>query len=211
VEYFDLGSTRIILLKKCASSSLRAMLQHRRRGTRPAPSHYAITFVRDPYARLVSGWADLVNRCKHDFAIPAMPRIGDESVFELWAREIIKRDDKELDHHFRPQHVELLRALDMADLSPDCQLILCKVERLAEHLPLIHKYVGGEPFDVIEHRRQSQHRKIDTYYVDDDLRARVHARFMRDEMLHHKIGDDPYFTPADEDPRDHLKALLHMG
>ncbi len=213
MEFFDISSTRVVLLKKCASSTLGAALRHKRIGTRPQPSRYVITFLRDPYARLVSGWADLARRGRHPFAIPSMPRDGDENIFAHWATEMIKRSDDDLDHHFRPQHVELLDALDLADMQPHCQLIMCKVEKIQRHLPRMSKYVGGEAIDphTIEHRRKSQHRALSAYYCNEELHARVHARFMRDEMLHHKIGDDPYFTPVDEDPRDHLKALLHMG
>lgn len=164
--------------------------------------------MRDPYARLVSGWADLVLKGKHPFATPVMQRPGDENSFPHWAREMVKVDDDKLDHHFRPQHLELLDAFDQADLMHNCQLIIGKVEFLDTHLPAILPYVGGEPLTTIEHRRKSRHLDPSAYYVDDDLRARVHQKFWRDEMLYHKLGEDPYMTPPGEHPVEHFKSLI---
>ena len=171
-----------------------------------------ITFVRDPYRRLVSGWADLVKRCKHQFAIPETCGPGDEDDFGTWAREIVKIDNAELDHHFRPQHLEILDALSLADLQPRCQLIIGKVEKIQSQLPRMRKYVGGERIlsREISHRRKSQHKAVGVYFEDDDLRARVHQKFYRDEMLHALIGDDVYFSPVNEHPVEHFKSLIKM-
>jgi hypothetical protein len=132
-------------------------------------------------------------------------------VFAHWLREIVKIEDDELDHHFRPQHLEILDALELADMMHNCQLIIGKLEHLHTHLPAMQKYVGGEPINPedIVHRRKSQHLDASAYYVDDDLRARVHQKFWRDEVLHAKLGADVYISPPGEPCVEHFKSLIY--
>jgi hypothetical protein len=217
VEFYDIGATRVVLLKKCASSTLFQQLQHQRNtnkgDTRRVPPRYVLAFIRDPYARLVSGWADLVRRQQLPFAIPTACRDGEEFDFENWARQIIKIPDDELDHHFRPQTIELLDALDQTELQKDTQLVLGRVEKLASHLMRMHSYLGGEAIDIalVPRVRATQRRATQHYYTNEDLRARVHARFLHDEMLCGIVKDPLHISPYYVDPRKYLKTLLKIN
>ena len=204
-EFFDVGSTRVVCLKKAGSSSVRHMLGRRCNGV--APTKYILCFIRNPYARLVSGWADLVSDRDCEWAKPHYPTKYDPQNFNEWAKVItgIKSDD--LDHHFRPQYDELQTVFGQTDDEPDCQLWLGHLEKIDQLTDQVARMTGGDRV-VSQSRRTSLHLPWHQYY-DDELLGLVGRRYMKDVQMWLALNPEGWFlSPWGLNYKDELDRLI---
>ena len=107
--------------------------------------HFKFTFVRNPYARLISGWKDKVVLGGSGGGIhkpELLERFQDFDVFVDW---LVEHDPADLNPHFRPQSL----------LVPDEVDFVGRTETLNQDLKLVLKHIGL-PVDLsIPHHNKS--------------------------------------------------------
>ena len=179
-QFFDVGHNRIIALKKCGSCTITHMLtQERFKGRRTGPAILIVTFVRNPFARLVSGWTDLIADRGYRWANPYGV---DRGLFKEWALGYLKIPVNEMDHHFRPQAVELREAFDLADPTTQCRLWIGQLEYIHQLLPNLSRALGEKDDLTAGHVRRSSHGPVDAYY-DAQLTERVNDVYAEDVAM----------------------------
>jgi len=147
-----------------------------------AAGSYGWTIVRNPFARLVSCWAELhppyrdrILELNHGL------RIMKGWPFAAFIRHIVSIDPWRANLHYLPI-VDLLKADDNTAIHQAFYL-----ERIDTGWPIIQKRTGLGTFP---HERQSEHPPYRTLYTDA-LRRMVESRFARDCELFGYDFDGP--------------------
>lgn len=153
-------------------------------------TRHIVGFVRNPYARLVSGWADLVAIRNYDWAKPNYDYEQDPPAFQEWLRAIVELPDEDLDHHFRPQVTELRTVFDQTPSDARCQLWLGQLEKLEELSNQLAALTGNMAV-VPQFRRMSLHRPWREYYSKPCLQLAAN-RFKEDIRLWNALFEDGY-------------------
>ncbi len=205
-EFFDIQSTRVVALKKAGSSSIRAMLSNR--AGSPAPTSHIICFIRNPYARLVSGWSDLVAERDYAWAKPHYPTEYDAKDFREWAKVIVSIRSEEMDHHFCPQYDELQTVFGQTQALSTCQLWLGHLEKLEKLSNQLDRLTGGHGQITGQNKRTSLHLPWHEYY-DDELLGLVGSRFKKDVQMWLALNPEGWYeTPYGLNYRDDLDRLI---
>ena len=142
---------------------------------------FIFTFCRNPFARLVSCWADRTNkggaRGEKGFP-PKLLRLP----FKEFAKRVCNTPDKNSDHHFRSQYV-FIEGLNIDYTG--------RVENLGEDLTNICKIINVKKPLTLPHKRRSSIKSYAQYYDEETVKI-VHKRYEKDFKLF-GYGDSPDF------------------
>lgn len=110
-ERRECGAVHVICLKKVGSTQLsRAFTNQKWSVDAGVPRRY-VTFIRHPAARLVSAWNYLIKKRVATINAATESEYGPHDSWDAWIRWVLDSDLDALDHHLRPQWLELRDAL----------------------------------------------------------------------------------------------------
>lgn len=149
------------------------------RVTAAMPSYFTVMFVRNPFDRLVSCYADKYNwgqnpnwiRTKY-LMLAKIYGLAQDNSFEQFARKIGRIPDRLSDRHFKSQHWiyrQNLRRSGKIDF-------IGRFESFAEDIEALRQRV---PLAPVGHINRSQHDDWRTYYTED-LADFVYERYQVD-------------------------------
>ena len=147
-ELYKRHNIGLIALRKCASTALREAF-----GGEPVADlsgvYFSMTFVRNPLARFVSGWADLVRDPERYYAPLNRSGITAGMSISALVDTVCATADHQLDPHFRSQTAELI------EHRPD---YIGRVETLSADWRLFMGLAGERQFVEPAVMRTSEHR-----------------------------------------------------
>lgn len=140
---------------------------------RPVPAgkyagHFSFTFVRNPYARLVSGWQDKIIRgAGSDDLLALRERLKDFDVFVEW---LAGQDPATVDIHFRPQSLLVPAELDFIGrtetLEDDLRSVLSQTGLDGDH-EIPHRNASGKAWITAERMRPATRAQINELFAGD--------------------------------------------
>ncbi len=167
------GYLTVIALKKCGSSQLGKAFRER---VFEIPPHRYVTAIRHPAARLVSLWYGHVKRRYEEGK--ALHIYGPPSDFKKWVRWVLSNQLDLLDHHIRPQYLELRDNLQ--NTPAGSKLFICQLERLTPLNKELSQFCG-QSIQVLDKKRHP-HPPWPEYF-DRELLQQVRNGFAEDMAI----------------------------
>lgn len=150
------------------------------------PEMFTFSFVRNPWDRLVSCWADKCQRPKAYRKAFYVRGIHHKMSFEKFVDCVIKIPHNKCNSHYRPQYLGLYYD---EDKLPE---FIGRVERFEDDWRVIQDYVRittGKELAGIPHTRKSSHKRYTDHYTED-LIEKVAEYYKKDiELLNYKFGE----------------------
>ncbi|MHA7887747.1 sulfotransferase family protein [Roseicyclus sp.] len=132
--------------------------------------HFSFTFVRDPYARLISGWTDKVVNAAPGGALEAVEcpeRLLDFDQFVAW---LSNQDPAAINIHFRPQSLLVPSEVDFIGrtetLARDLRFVLSRIGLQADRT-IPRKNASGPPPLTIQDVTRDTRDRINRLYCGD--------------------------------------------
>jgi hypothetical protein len=139
---------------------------------RPAKyeDHFKFTFVRNPFARILSGWRDkIVQGAPGGGALSAEDKVY-LSDFDRFVEWLIAQDPETVNIHFRPQHL----------LVPDKVDFVGRLETFDADLRQVLQRLGVDKVGTIPHRNRSESRTTKGNEVSPNARCLIVRHFRAD-------------------------------
>ena len=138
--------------------------------------YYAFTFVRNPWARTVSGWVSKFEQY-HDPKHPDLPGIRDpelslDTTFEEYVEFVYKTPDSRADCHFKSMH----------SFIPSVNIYVGRVEKLKEDFDVIRTNLGLPLLDIPRENKTA--RLPWREYYSERLKEMVAERYTKDIELY---------------------------
>lgn len=134
------------------------------------PKHFSFTFVRNPYARLISAWTDKVINAAPGGGLKAVPspeRLRDFDEFVDW---LMDQDPAAINIHFRPQSLLLPAKIDFIGrtetLAHDLRAVLSRIGLQADRKIPRKNASGPSPLSMRDVNPRTRDR-IDRLYRSD--------------------------------------------
>ena len=191
-SWYEFGNVAICVINKCACTSVREGLAkaHCYTNLDKFNREYIVKFpenpdipklvlVRNPYARLVSCWADKImsnNEYGTRYNMPQRCRkLRMDMSFPDFVTKVVGIKEKDSDKHFRSQHKHISKLeIDWDDLM---------IYRLEEELPYFIETARAHiPNFEMGHVNKSSHKPWQEYY-NSRLTGLVYERYKRDFEL----------------------------
>jgi hypothetical protein len=181
----DCGAVHLIGLKKVGSTQLaRAFTNQKWEVQADVPRRY-VTFVRHPAARLFSAWNYLVKKRIATINSASESVYGPAASWPEWIRWVLDSDLDALDHHLRPQWLELRDALK--DSPEHSTLWIGSLDLSERVLPALEHYLARKMILERPNRSTIQWQP----FYDRVLLEEVRRRFYGDVwlwMATHQVG-----------------------
>jgi hypothetical protein len=173
-DLIDMRAVKVIALKKCGSSMLHRAFSELMFDPKAHEPNRLVVFVRHPAARAVSAYNHFIIR--HN----AGEAFGPRKSFEVWLQWLLDHDPNTLDHHLRPQSLELW---DRFQAQPVSHLFLCVLEKSVDALDDLTEFMGGHQPDIKTDIRHP-HPPWPLYFAErNDLLEAIRKHFANDMAL----------------------------
>ena len=191
-DLLDCGLVKVIALKKCGSSQLRKAFSEKVWDKRAywwgvnQQIRY-VTFVRHPASRLWSCWHHLVRR-RVDIVEQGESVFGPGLPFCDWLDWVFNSELSVLDHHIRPQAMELR---DYADnINQTSKLFIGSLESSQDVLVPLVSYLGGRSINFKRPNREPVPHWLQS--IPSSLVKEIRNKFSMDMRLWWSIHSSGY-------------------
>lgn len=181
MEFWDDGPTRWAVVKKGGSSTLGKSIRPNSR--KKGDLSRLVVIVRHPFARLVSGWSDLIVGRGHNFVhVSPLARKN----FDQFVAEISSKRPETIDHHFRPYTLELAEIAKNTVFPYGGQVCVGLLECLDEFVWDRLEEIAGRPLSR-EHRRKSAHDPWPLYFEEYRTFEKASAYYSADLRMWRRV------------------------